>query len=1545
MLLVIGIPIAVQNHKVQNYLVDQATQYLSKKLNMPVEIDEINITFFDRIQANGIHLKDQKNETLAYIDDTEINLSVFSLANKKIHIDKIKATGVSLNLTKGIGESDFNIDHLINQFKGNDNASPNEDTDTAGWDISFNQLELLETAFTLDDTNGGLFLKVMAPQLNTTIESLGDVLKFGKLTAQSPDVYIEQRISYNQNNDDEPNPALLDLNVLLNFEAVDLTNAKVEFFNRRSNPQNTAGLFNGQHFIFSNLHTTLDQFILADDTLRFTIEQLNMKERSGFAVNKAKAKVTIEPKKIELSNLSIQTPNSQLQHALRLRFNDIDDFNNFEDQVKLNGNLTNSTIALRDINYFFPLDTISQIANSQLEEVVKISGDFRGKINALKAKNVLIELANHTIAEGKFSLRDITKPDNTFLDVQLNQLKTDIDEIIRLAPQVNIPNEIKKLGAFEFKGNFTGFYNDFVAYGDLNSTYGQVTCDINVKLFEVPLYKGNLQVTDFNVNAWLDEQPNPFGKTSFNVSVNGSGFTLDDLNADVNGTVAYFEFDGHPYKKMYLNGILDQKEFTGKLKIDDPVLNIDFDGAIDLNEREPIFAINSNINNLNFQELNLTNENIEINGKMALNIQGDDTDNFIGTVKLLDVVMLKDDLAYPFGDMIVEATEDDERTVQLKSEIFDATFNGQFSFRDMHFALQYVINQYLSYTFLPKKSFKEDTYANFEISLNDPSLVHAFLPIKIDSLKGTKITGQFNAINHTINAQLTVPQLVFAGNAAGDIQLNSYTENGELKVQGSIKEWYTFDSIKIDNTEIQGSIKNDTLQFVLNTAQADAPNRIMIDGKLSVFKDTLSVGIDSTKIVINDKLWAANSGIIKYLNKDYFLIEDFNLYSGDQYIYINNQPLKNGNSLTTIKGDSLNIEDLASIAGPGKYKVKGTLNGNVIIDNLLKLPAIEGDFTIDDFYYDQTFLGDFKFSATKQPKTKKIQTAISLIDTLNKVSALGSIDYGQQKPILDFNVGIDAFSLQILEDIVGDHIYNTRGKVSGNLKVSGYLTDPDFDAQLFVTDAGTTLRYIQCDYTATNQLIDIFGRQLYFNDFIIKDKNNNEAIVNGFLDLEDIQKIYTDIGIFTAGFQLLDTKRKDNDYFFGQAFAEGSIFIEGYLDDIDLSINATSAEGTSIKLPLDSDYEESNETFYTFVNTGVEADSINVEDKKYDFDFSRLDFFADMQIEESAEIQIIFDQQAGDIIKSRGEGNLRMEISTLGDFNIFGSYEITQGDYLFTLQNIINKKFKIQPGGEIVWSGDPLAAQLDVNAQYERKAVPYDLVKDVISSEDEAQYKKAVNAILNLNMDGPLSKPVIEMSVALENKGVGNFALENRLSEINSDEAQLNRQVVGLLLLNRFLPVNGDISAIASDPLQSGVNTLSEYVSNQVSIYLSDALSNVFDDVNVSYQNFDASGTNQDQDFSNEFQLALGKKFFNDRLYINVGGNLQVDDVIDVSNSVLGGDFLIEYDLTNDGQIKIKAYSRSDYDIFAKYNKTGIGLSYQKSFKDYQSIFNFKKQK
>ena len=49
---------------------------------------------------------------------------------------------------------------------------------------------------------------------------------------------------------------------------------------------------------------------------------------------------------------------------------------------------------------------------------------------------------------------------------------------------------------------------------------------------------------------------------------------------------------------------------------------------------------------------------------------------------------------------------------------------------------------------------------------------------------------------------------------------------------------------------------------------------------------------------------------------------------------------------------------------------------------------------------------------------------------------------------------------------------------------------------------------------------------------------------------------------------------------------------------------------------------------------------------------------------------------------------------------MYGDYTITEGSYLFTLQNIINKRFIIENGSTIQWTGEPLDARLNINAVY-----------------------------------------------------------------------------------------------------------------------------------------------------------------------------------------------------------------------------------------------------
>ena len=54
---------------------------------------------------------------------------------------------------------------------------------------------------------------------------------------------------------------------------------------------------------------------------------------------------------------------------------------------------------------------------------------------------------------------------------------------------------------------------------------------------------------------------------------------------------------------------------------------------------------------------------------------------------------------------------------------------------------------------------------------------------------------------------------------------------------------------------------------------------------------------------------------------------------------------------------------------------------------------------------------------------------------------------------------------------------------------------------------------------------------------------------------------------------------------------------------------------------------------------------------------------------------------------------------------MYGDVNIVQGNYNFSLQQIIHKDFKIRDGSTINFRGDPFNAHMDINAIYNLTAI------------------------------------------------------------------------------------------------------------------------------------------------------------------------------------------------------------------------------------------------
>jgi hypothetical protein len=323
-----------------------------------------------------------------------------------------------------------------------------------------------------------------------------------------------------------------------------------------------------------------------------------------------------------------------------------------------------------------------------------------------------------------------------------------------------------------------------------------------------------------------------------------------------------------------------------------------------------------------------------------------------------------------------------------------------------------------------------------------------------------------------------------------------------------------------------------------------------------------------------------------------------------------------------------------------------------------------------------------------------------------------------------------------------------------------------------------------------------------------------------------------------------------------------------------------------------------------------------------------------LEVTPDAYSEIIFDIKSGDIIRGRGNGKLKLQINTDGEFTMFGPIEFTEGWYNFTLQNIINKEFQIKPGSRITWYGDPYQGVLDINASYNQLASLGPILNDPTLANSPAMKRKYPVEVL-LKLEGPMLTPQISFdiqardlpkSVPVEGRPPVALDLEFYSFKSRIDEQELKKQVFSLIVLRRFTPPESFSMS------GSVTNSVSELLSNQLSYWMSQVDENLEIDVNLGAM---------DQEAFNTFQLRLSYTLLNGRMRITGDGtfNSQTATANQPGTfSSLAGDWTIDYLLTPDGKFKVKMFSRTNINQnTASINNqntitTGVSLSYTQNF-------------
>ncbi len=1356
--------------------------------------------------------------------------------------------------------------------------------------------------------NGSVYLKKLKDS-TSNLKFITDYFKSADTTKGKPWTVIFEKVALNNLHFRFRNFLVDTLMKQVNFDDVDVKN-------------------------FSALITDMD---IDHHLFKGKIHYLTLREKSGFYLKNLSGNATVDTNQILVQNMHIQTEHSDLKNYFRMKFKTFDELNDhINDRVYMDGNFIASQVSSSDIAYF-----TDGLEHTKFD--LGLDGHIKGYVNNLKAKNLLITGGQATYVKGDFNLRGLPNWNNTFLELNFEQIATNKKDLDYLysnfsgKPTAKMPDVIAKFGDVNFTGRFTGLPNDFVSYGTFKTKLGRFDSDINLKIDKkgTPSYSGKISTTNFDLGSLLDESD--IGRTTLTADVTGSGDELKTLNEKLNARIKNFSFKGYNYSNIVFDGTFIKQTAKGGLSINDENIKVDAKGSVNLNPKLPEYDIEGEVTNADLHSLKLSKDTIVLSTKLNTRFFGSTLNNAEGEVLLSSLEITDPRNSYSIDSIYLAAHGTGKtRGIVLKSDLADGSLKGNFDLATLPSYFKTIVKKYIPSlkTDIVKPNPQQFT---LDLKLKNTDPVWAIYKPNLRIPDGGSFLGVFDSENKTATLNGFIKTVKLGKTVFHDFIIDENTTNKDLELNISLSKINFTDSLFVKNINVANFLRKDSLNFNIKLADKDATNQLDLYGLVEFGNDTAAkLKILPSDIILEHQYWRITDQVRVRLLDNKTSISGFELSNGKQKVKINGFISDNPADQLKIEFSKFNMTTFDQLTKAGGIILNGTMNGDVLLSGITKSPAIDSHLTIDSLTMNKILIGDIRLQSSLDSALTQATIKMNVLNHgLETMNITGAYILGKKaSDKLDFDIKMNQTNIAIVEPFVKDIVSKLKGTVSSNIKLTGALSNPQFNGDITLNNVGVTVNYLKTAYTVNHQL-SISNSIINLDNMLLKDINGGEAIAIGKVDLNKLANPTIEAVVNANNFMVLNTTFKDNHQYYGVAYGTGRFSFSGPTDNMNIDVKARTEAGTIFNIPLNTSTVAGDYDFIKFVNHNDTSKSVN---KIRAFNGITLNF--DLSVDEKTTLKINTDYG-----KLEGNGvahNLLLKISSLGDFNMAGSFVISSGKFEFIAKDVISKNFQVTPGGTIIWTGNP------TNAEINMKAV-YDLRTDITKLYQAAgipqpQQNSQVQVQTNLLLTKSLLHPTIDFDFNFP----ADASIKDNLGTYLNDPNNRSRQAVSIIVTRSFAPGTGN-GAFGNQTLNTAGQAFGEFAFNKLNTIISQSTSLKSLDVNIRSLN----------DATASIRLFKERFILSGSLYSTATSADLFNSNQSLFNSNfnnLSKDLSAQYLITKNGNLTLRYSYRLlnstilnsiDPALSAQQYVNGLGLAYQRDFDSLgeflRSIFGKKK--
>ncbi|MEX0748231.1 MAG: translocation/assembly module TamB domain-containing protein, partial [Rhodothermales bacterium] len=559
-----------------------------------------------------------------------------------------------------------------------------------------------------------------------------------------------------------------------------------------------------------------------------------------------------------------------------------------------------------------------------------------------------------------------------------------------------------------------------------------------------------------------------------------------------------------------------------------------------------------------------------------------------------------------------------------------------------------------------------------------------------------------------------------------------------------------------------------------------------------------------------------------------------------------------------------------------------------------------------------------------------IQDSRLAVEGTFRLPGYGADDNGALALEVDIARAEAFFFEYIFKEIIAD----VHGYLTGSGSVGGDFSKPLFTASAELFDGGFRVPEFQLQYEA-NGALSVDERGIHLDGLNLRDPDGGRAAIQGSVLFNDYRYFSFNLAGELNELRVMNVTQSRELPFYGRIDASGRVTLTGPLSNTTLrSTNVVTSAESDLYIPIMESDETTDPGFIVFADSaGILPDiqrltrrenllAIRPAGERQFLDGMDMDL--NISAPQGSTVHLVIDPLLGDVINAVGSGRVQL-VRNEGEFETYGAFNVSSGDYLFTAGEVFFRRFLIDSGA-ITWDGDPLNAVLSIAASYRTRASTAGLA---ISEGSD----RLIPLVINLNVSGRVSSPVVDLALSMdrdERNLVGRYQAEGLQSALNQPELSA-QYATSVLLTNSFMLATDAASPLSETPNQLAFNSLSQLVASQLNRYLNYALPNV--DLNLGVQGESA------QNLDVTYGVAL--RLLDERLIIRGQGIYESEQAEGNQQGMLDA-FIVEVRLSP--TISVEVFYRREGDILSDQtlntNTTGAGLSYQTQFSSWRRFMN-----